>query len=47
MLVRKGVLMDEPIDFTGAYAGLDVATDVIHELGVEATCCPHSLALGL
>jgi hypothetical protein len=26
---------------------LDVATDVIHELGVEATCCPHSLALGL
>ena len=47
MLVRKGVLVDEPIDFTGAYAGLDVATDVVHELGVEATCCPHSLALGL
>jgi hypothetical protein len=26
---------------------LDVATDVVHELGVEATCRPHSLALGL
>ena len=46
MFMAKGVFVNQLVDFQGRYSSHNMRTQIVHQLGIEPTCTPHSIALG-